>query len=669
MGELKYKDIYVRWNDGKLVIGNAAIERTLNIANGYPETISLKDLRHNRELVKPTGEIDFNYMGYNMPGLNNVVFHIEEIKAEPVQNSLYDNEHVRVTIKINEPNEEIIYLREYIIYPELPAIAVRNYITPAVNPNVYWTYRELLRCRENRATNGPHYCSVDAVIPGDDINRFDAVEFMGRTDDNDVQVFEHFDVKENTNGNLLYCSNADNGYGFVFLQEAPPSPERRDMENFDFYFTGNNRIRSCCWGVAPHEIKPNETYRSYRHIIILFNDDMERRTAVFNYMKTRYHERPQDHAVMVNPWGCCDFPKRVSEAFLIDEIKAAAKLGADCYQIDDGWQHGRGLWDMMGGNFHLTRKFWDISTTRLNGTFEPMVKTAEENNIDLALWTAPSCNLDYIDWESFADMVIKYHNECGFNFFKIDAMMLRSYESERNVEKIFTKARNASNGEIFFNLDVTNGQRGGYFYFLEYGNIFLENRYIGLSVGIGYHPEKTLKSIWRLAKYTRLQLLQVEVPNRGMFNEEFYRKNKSYHVMPNCYSQKYWAAVAMFANPLLWFAPSQLNDECASDITEMVELHKKYRSDIFAGDIIPIGAEPDGRAFTGFWSRRENAGMIIVYREYGCSLDYDLIDLPGVDVTAEFELVAGNGCVKAEDGKWRVTIPEAAGFAMFKYSK
>ena len=61
--------------------------------------------------------------------------------------------------------------------------------------------------------------------------------------------------------------------------------------------------------------------------------------------------------------------------------------------------------------------------------------------------------------------------------------------------------------------------------------------------------------------------------------------------------------------------------------------------------------------------------MIIVYREYGCSLDYDLIDLPGVDVTAEFELVAGNGCVKAEDGKWRVTIPEAAGFAMFKYSK
>ena len=55
MGELKYKDIYVSWDDEKLVIGNAAIERTLNIANGYPETISLKDLRHNRELVKPAG--------------------------------------------------------------------------------------------------------------------------------------------------------------------------------------------------------------------------------------------------------------------------------------------------------------------------------------------------------------------------------------------------------------------------------------------------------------------------------------------------------------------------------------------------------------------------------------------------------------------------------------
>lgn len=27
MGELKYKDIYVGWDDEKLVIGNAAVER------------------------------------------------------------------------------------------------------------------------------------------------------------------------------------------------------------------------------------------------------------------------------------------------------------------------------------------------------------------------------------------------------------------------------------------------------------------------------------------------------------------------------------------------------------------------------------------------------------------------------------------------------------------
>ena len=75
-------------------------------------------------------------------------------------------------------------------------------------------------------------------------------------------------------GNLLFCKNSS-GAGFLYLQEAPPSGERRDMETCDFRVK-DGEIHSCSWGIHPSEIRPGKTFRGYRHDLLVCHSDEER---------------------------------------------------------------------------------------------------------------------------------------------------------------------------------------------------------------------------------------------------------------------------------------------------------------------------------------------------------------------------------------------------------
>ncbi|MDD3117706.1 MAG: hypothetical protein PHQ27_00880 [Victivallales bacterium] len=233
----------------------------------------------------------------------------------------------------------------------------------------------------------------------------------------------------------------------------------------------------------------------------------------------------------------------------------------------------------------------------------------------MALWLAPSANRHYEDWEDFAALMLELHRQYGFRFFKIDNIRLKTKAAEDNLEQLLRRARTASDGGIYFNLDATNGMRPGYFMFLEYGNIFLENRYVCHNWGVGYHPEHTLRNFWQLASYVRAQALQIEIPDPGSIDYEFYRRKKL--APPDVYPPDYWAAIAMFANPLLWLAPSRLQPRHAAIFRRIIACHRQYRQEIFAGEIFPLGSRPGSGELTGFQSHQFAAdrGFIIVYRE------------------------------------------------------
>ena len=178
---------------------------------------------------------------------------INSISAEIVPGSYEDSEHVKVSVAMEEPFAETKYLREYLIYPGFPAFSVQNSIALQVQPLTYWTNRGNMN--KGRFFTNQRESVADSISCADRYRPELAVCFSGRTDfTNELVVETPVTDQEYLNGNLLFCSN-DGGSGFFFLQEAPPSEERRDLEDYDFLISGN-KIDFCCWGIHPSEALP-----------------------------------------------------------------------------------------------------------------------------------------------------------------------------------------------------------------------------------------------------------------------------------------------------------------------------------------------------------------------------------------------------------------------------
>ena len=657
MNEFHYQDCYMRYDGSRLTVGNEKIIREMDLSSGIPRTISLKDAA-GREFASPEKEQpDFSFIGLNCPDFDGIVYEVTEVKAEAVEQDRFDSPHLLVCVVMREPVQDLVFRRFFAVYPGQPAIAVWNTLRTAVMPNFFWSQRSyeynwnLDRIPELRMES-----CVDGLRLADSLKPRKTVEFRARTDLHDDLVFEHEIQSGKMRGNLFYASGED-GSGLFYLQEAPPSQERRDWESYDFRLEGS-AVFSCCWGVHPSEIVPDREFVSCRNVLGLYASEKDACTVLKKYLRARFRLSEKHCSVTVNPWGCGKFPSLVSEEFLMAELKAAGEAGATHYQIDDSWQEGGSLGEMINRNRHIQPAFWEVSRERLGGSFRKLVECAKEAGVEPSLWVAPSSNAEYRDWRSFCDMLLKYHREYGFNIFKIDGVLIRTSEAERNLETLLRTAREESNGEIFFNLDTTSGQRPGYFRMLEYGNIFLQNRYVCHQWGRGYHPEKTLRSLWKLSKYMRPQMLQIEIPYIGDINREFYRTKKE--GSPDAYPWTYWMAVAMFANPLLWFAPSLTTPEERAELRRMMELHREVRKKLFAGDIYPIGEEPSGKALTGFYS---TSGFLIVYREKDSTCRSMEVEIPSGD----WKLIAGEGrCAELGKDKMEVIVPQQAGFAMFR---
>lgn len=665
---LEFEDIRVWRRATDLTIANSAISRKFDLAAGAPKTVSLRD-GAGREFASPGKPCaDISFIGLNHPGSEKTPWSLESVAADIREGGLFDSTCVRVRLKMSEPVEQASYTREYFIYPGLAALAVRNSIECPVKPNIYWTARGVYgrRQRAPECLALAESCA-DSICPAPGIRPECAVEFTAVTDITDELVTIHQAAElEFLNGNLLFCSDGG-GVGFAWLQEAPPSGERRDYEMHDFRLAGNT-VFSCNWGIHPAELVPGRVFHGYRHILMLFHSTMERNQLLKKYLRTRFPFDPLEHlAVTVNPWGCGCFPKLAGRQFLLDEIAAVPELGATHYQIDDSWQTGGSLGELSLKNRKATPEFWTISRELLDGTFEPLVKAARENGVELGLWLAPSANCDYDDWHEFGETVLDYHRRFGFRMFKIDFIKLRTSAAEENLRKLLTFLRTASGGEIYFNLDITNGQRTGYFHFLEFGNIFLENRYVGLSHAPKYHPEKTLRSLWRLSRFIRPQTLQVEIPSPEDINPDSYAGYPG--CPPDAYPVEYWAAIALFANPLLWLAPSRVSPETRRRIKAVMELHSQHRDRIFAGEIFAVGAEPDGTAVAALQSHdfTSGSGMVIVYRELGNTDGTTFLEMDYLPEAPRGQVVCGEAEISTVPGGLRIAVPQRPGFVLLAY--
>lgn len=626
-----------------LEVGNGCFKRMFDISSGQLRTVSLQDGNRKFFAGNCSCDSDFQFHGTRCPS-DELKYSITDIRCNWIDRSAFDSEHLLVEVEQHETKSRQRIIREILIYPDIPVMGMRCRIQLTVYPLIYWNTRRGLRLEDSSFSLDIR--KFDAVMDMIQLpERFmygKAVEFRGRTDLHDEPVSEREyncgNAPFEARGNLLFAASTA-GDGIFYLQETLPGPESRELEEYDFRYTDHHLI-SCGWNLLPGEMSLEKEYTSCRHLLALYHSAEECAEVLNDYLKLRFESGKQPTGVLVNPWGCGRFMQLLNDDFLKFEIMAAGECGAEYYQIDDSWQQGGNLGDLVYYNRAIELEdYWQIRPSLCGGSFAPLLATAEKAGIQLSLWCAPSSNIHYRDWRQFVSLLLKWHREYGFSIFKIDGAMIRTYEAEQNMRFLLETSVRESGGEIMFNLDTTHGQRAGYFLFMEYGNIFLENRYVCHKKGLGYHPERTLRNLWRLTKFIRPAKLQIEIPYYKDINPDFYDKIKK-ESRPDIYPWDYWMAIAMIANPLLWFAPSELPPTDRKRLERMMEIHKQFRSKFFHGRTEPVGNCPDGKSISGFHIHNRNEGnALLLFRERNA--EESAFPLP--ECTGVWKKIAGSG--------------------------
>ena len=660
---LERNGIFVSYDGALLTLSCAGLERVFDLSSGTIRTVGLRF--GGKEIAGQCGTLprDFHVIGMRQDS-EELPFKVTNVSAEWVE-APNESPHAEVAVTIEDAYCGIVYVRRHFLYPNIAAIGVRTELESAVVPNVYWSRRGDLNRYGDRFRQ--ESCTDSLRLPFN--ATLHSIEFFGRTDYTD-HLYEEHSESELMNGNILIAS----GYsgGVAFLQEAPPSTERRDYEKHDFRIIhdgDSTEIYSCGWGVSPDELALRRSHRHFcgdRHVLFAFEDAAALPSIIKDYLRVRFPlPKKCSGLVVVNPWGSGRFGERICEQFLLDEIAATAKLNADYYQIDDSWQAGKCLANLSIKNMHITPEYWKISEKLFGGSFAPLCDAAAKTGVKLGLWLAPSSNIEYEDYDDTVNLIEDMYRKYGMDLFKIDAVLTRTKLAEENLEIMLKTAIERTDGGIYFNLDTTNGQRPGYLMFLNYGNIFLENRYVCHNWGLGYHPEKTLRSLWQLSKFLCPQYLQIEIPNPADINHEFYATRQK----PTDYPVEYWAAIALFANPLLWFAPSICPDDLRKRIANVIDIHKNIWKDIYDSRIYPIGDEPCGCAFTGLQACCDDGhGYILAFREAQCHASEVQLTLAD-DVNGEPQLVYAlcDAKCSADGRNATLSLESPASFALWRY--
>jgi alpha-galactosidase len=502
-----------------------------------------------------------------------------------------------------------------------------------------------------------------------------------------VEAVEFFDVSDHNNnlvssatmlpyrreallrGNLFFLQPLLATAGLFVLKEAPCSSVQLAYPGGDLACrTGEFSVLGS--GVTTADLDARSWTRAYGVVVgVCPAGELGRLTAVRSYQEQiRVHRPGRDDMILMNTWGDRSQDRRMGAEFAMGELEAGTRLGVTHLQLDDGWQTGRSSNSAFGGGslsgIWNDPCYWRPHPQRFPHGLEPVMAQGREAGIQVCLWFNPSKDDDYAHWRDDASTLIGLHRQHGISTFKIDGVQVPSKRAETRLRRMFDAVVEATGGEAVFNLDVTAGQRYGYHYFNEYGNIFLENRYTDAA---SYYPHWTLRNLWMLSRYVPPQNLQIEFLNIWRNADKYGSQDP---LAPCHVPFDYCFAITMVAQPLAWFEATGLPGEAFS-LTPLVQLYRQHQERIHAGRILPIGAEPCGTGWTGFQSVQESGGYLLVFREYSPAAQQRLnawfepgrqlktTHIAGADATISACADDGGGVL--------VSLPDRHCFALYQY--
>lgn len=323
--------------------------------------------------------------------------------------------------------------------------------------------------------------------------------------------------------------------------------------------------------------------------------------------------KPSTLYTMANTWGDGNAFNRVADDFIKKEIDAAAELGIDTLQIDDGWQTGstadKSLRDERGRRF-FKGNFWELNTARFKKGMEEMRDYAKEKGVKLGLWFAPDSQNCYERIDRDVAVLENAYKNWDMKYFKLDMLFVDDMEMYKKFESMLERIYSFGK-EVFVQLDVTNGVRCGYLGVTQYGRLFAENRYTKTHDS---YPHRAMRNLWNTCKYVPAFKFQFELVNPTL-NVEAYAADDV--LAPVNYDMDYLFAVTMFSNPLFWMEVQFLPEKQREQLAKIMPVWKQIREELAIADVVPVGNRPDGASFTGFaaYTADNKKAYLLAFRE------------------------------------------------------
>lgn len=450
-------------------------------------------------------------------------------------------------------------------------------------------------------------------------------------------------------GNVLIAKNNHKNEVHLVVKQSPLQDAQSAYTGFDFStdFSGI-KVHSPGFDFQHVSEKDSGWQEAYPLFTVMCAVDEKTALNLYKKYELAVHKYlpHADNTFTMNTWGDRNRDSRINEPFILNELEAASRLGITHYQIDDGWQQGLSrnsaqranmLWDDWSASD------WNVNNIRFPNGLGKVKEKAASLGISLGLWFNPSKNENYAAWQRDKDILTDLHRKHHISWIKIDGLEIGNKLSESRVQLMLEGAAEESDPCLQFNMDVTAGKRGGYFYFNRLGNIFLENRYTDWG---NYYPHLTLRNVWSLAEYIPIQRIQIEWLNKWR-NEKQYPNDDP--LRPYNIPFDYQFAITMIGQPLAWMEATGLPDE-AFDVKNLIDIWKSERSRMQKGIIYPVGQIPDGYSYPGFVSRADNRIYVLLFRENisHSTGKYDLLQ-DGLN-EMNFVKLAGDGILNAVQG-------------------
>ena len=661
---LSFEGCHARWDGTELTVGNAAASRRWRVADGTPITVSLRDERAGREWLAPE-PVD---AGAERPPA-------ADWSLKPGSWAVGPRHAPGLRVELASPGLRL----QVEVFPGVAAVRTRVLAADRPRPE----REDAAEPEAPRLSHGVELGDNAAENPGRPARDvfplaphhlvLDAAELRGVTDDHaeivQTRRFSHLRSEQHLGllGNLFAVEEPASGDGFVLLRQgmlpASAPPPRRGRPDLGVHRGVLRLFEEPAMPTAGEE-EPGWLAGDW-HAVVLFGGGATGRVEALQRCEHRLRvPRVSDRWMLSNTWGDRGRDGRMSEAFALGEIEAAAALGVDVVQLDDGWQAGRTANSVEAGGkwsgFWESEGFWTPHPERFPRGLGPVLAAAREAGVRLGLWYAPDSSDHFANWEKDARTLLALHREHGVEHFKIDAVLIDSALGEARLHRLFDEVVRGGGGRVTLDLDATAGRRPDFLGRPDAGPVFVQNRYTDWG---NWFPHLTLRTLWQLTHWVEPSRLRVEWLNPDR-NPDRYDGDA---LDPIGYPAGYAFAAVMVGAPLAWMELQRLSPERRAEAGPVIRAWREAREGWAGATVVPVGTEPDGFGWTGFAVTPADPARprpLLVFRENSEDAEFTL-RLPWTDA-ANLRPHLGDGTVAAIRGRdATLRIPTPRSFAWF----